>query len=260
MPAHLVVTGYFDESGSHSDSPVTLLAGYVGDARQWRKFEKRVTKLFSRYGVKKFHAVEIRNSQGDFSDWSVDKKLSFIDDLTHIANETLEKGCCAIITDADFKNCYSNFPFPAGVTKHSKYGLLVRSVVASAIDFVLSTQRWRDGPQPRLRIVLEAGHKNTGDASTLYSRFKERLDDFHQGALDDLTFKTKDECIPLAIADLLAYGAYLQETGGKTIGTPKTQPKSELSYRGNVIRVPLIPDSLRSIIQSDIAIFARKRR
>ena len=37
----VVITGYFDESGTHGSSPLSLMAGHVGDARQWRNFEKR---------------------------------------------------------------------------------------------------------------------------------------------------------------------------------------------------------------------------
>jgi hypothetical protein len=42
----MTLTGYFDESGTHAGSELMLMAGFVGDARQWRKFEKRAGKLF----------------------------------------------------------------------------------------------------------------------------------------------------------------------------------------------------------------------
>ena len=38
---------------------VSVMAGFVGDDRQWRKFEKRSGKLFKRYRIDIFHAVDV---------------------------------------------------------------------------------------------------------------------------------------------------------------------------------------------------------
>ena len=54
MNIFMILTGYFDESGTHAGSELTLMAGFVGDARQWRKFEKRAGKLFGRFRVRYF--------------------------------------------------------------------------------------------------------------------------------------------------------------------------------------------------------------
>ena len=52
----MVFTAYFDESGTHAGAKVSTMAGFVGTARQWRKFEKRAGRLFSRYGVDVYHS------------------------------------------------------------------------------------------------------------------------------------------------------------------------------------------------------------
>jgi hypothetical protein len=36
-----IFTAYLDESGTHQGTKVSVMAGFVGDERQWRKFEKR---------------------------------------------------------------------------------------------------------------------------------------------------------------------------------------------------------------------------
>jgi hypothetical protein len=92
MNIFMVLTGYFDESGTHAGSELTLMAGFVGDARQWRKFEKRAGKLFGRFRVDIFHAVDVRRSDKDFAGWSVDRKIEFFDEFQHIINETLQRG------------------------------------------------------------------------------------------------------------------------------------------------------------------------
>jgi hypothetical protein len=62
----VIFTGYFDKSGTHAGAGVSAIAGFIADARQWRKYEKRTAKLFSRYRVKTFHAIDVRRGHGDF--------------------------------------------------------------------------------------------------------------------------------------------------------------------------------------------------
>jgi len=53
----MIYTAYFDESGTHDGSELSGVAGFVGDARQWRKFEKRAGKVFSRSRVDVLHTI-----------------------------------------------------------------------------------------------------------------------------------------------------------------------------------------------------------
>jgi hypothetical protein len=53
-------TAYFDESGTHAGAELTAMAGFLGDRRQWQKFEKRTDKLFKRFRVDVFHAIDVR--------------------------------------------------------------------------------------------------------------------------------------------------------------------------------------------------------
>ena len=38
----LILTSYLEESGTHGGA-LSVMAGFLADARQWRKFEKRTT-------------------------------------------------------------------------------------------------------------------------------------------------------------------------------------------------------------------------
>jgi hypothetical protein len=37
----MIFTAYVDESGTHAGAELTGMAGFLGDRRQWQKFEKR---------------------------------------------------------------------------------------------------------------------------------------------------------------------------------------------------------------------------
>jgi len=256
----VILTAYFDESGTHKASPLSLMAGFIADARQWRKFEKRAAKLFRRYGVNVFHAIDLRRGDKDFRGWSVDNKITFMDEFQHIGNETLEVGFCSILRQDDYAAFYANKARAKKVIQDSKYGILFRASLASAIDAVLSVSRWSEGQPPRLYVVLESGHANSGDAVRLYEFFRSKLNDYQQGALSGIAFKSKSECLPLAIADLFAYNAYNKETGGKPIGIPKHAVKSDISFRSNLYRIPIEKETLEALYGQSVSEHREKHK
>jgi hypothetical protein len=167
----MILTGYFDESGVHKSSPITMMAGFVADARQWRSYEKRVTKLFRRFKVDIFHAIDVRRGDDCFAGWTVNKKMSFLDEFHHIINETTEIGFNSVITDEDYR-WYLALKRPANVRAHSKYAILVRASLSSAVDSAIRVERWATGSEPSLNVVLELGHKNSGEALDFYEQVR----------------------------------------------------------------------------------------
>jgi len=248
----MILTAYFDESGTHAGSKLSAMAGFVGDTRQWRKFEKRASKLFKRYRVDVFHTIDVRRTDKDFKGWKVDRKIEFLDEFQHIINETLESGVASFISDNDYQY-YLGLSWPKKTRRDSKYTLLFRACLSQIIDTVAHISNARE---PRLHIVLEAGHTNAEDAVRIYRWAQNRIS--QSRSLAGLTFDNKKNCLPLAAADLFAYTAWGAEVGQKPIGQPKKPTKSEASYRGNYFRVMLNRDSLDSLHEQAI-IFVNER-
>jgi Protein of unknown function (DUF3800) len=242
----MIFTAYFDESGTHAGAEWSAMAGFVGDARQWRKFEKRAAKLFKRYGVDMFHTIDVRRTDKDFEGWKVDRKIEFLDGFQHIINEILESGVASFIRADDY-GYYCSLNWPKRTRRDSKYALLFRGCLSQIIDTVGHIPQTRE---PRLRIVLESGHANAEDAARIYKWAQGRLD--QSRALAGLTFADKKNCLPLAAADLFAYTAWGQRVGQKPIGAAKKRIKSEASYRGNLCWVELNRDSLNSLHEQAI--------
>ena len=114
-----VFTAYFDESGTHAGAEVSAMAGFVGDKRQWRTFEKRASKLFKNFNVDIFHTIDVRRTDKDFAGWKVDRKIEFLDEFQHIINETLESGVAAFLRDDDYKY-YCGLPWPKTIRRDFK--------------------------------------------------------------------------------------------------------------------------------------------
>jgi hypothetical protein len=248
----MVLTAYFDESGTHAGSPLSGMAGFLGDARQWRKFEKRAGKLFDRFKVDIFHTIDVRRGDKDFAGWKVDRKIEFLDEFHHIVNETLESGVASFLKEDDYKH-YCGLAWPKRARREPKYTILLRACLAEAIDFVSHIPM---GLEPRLNVVLEDGHKNAGDAVRMY-KWVQELSGQHR-ALAALAFQNKRDCLPLAAADLFAYSAWGAEVGQKPIGAARKPTKSEASYRGNLTRVMITRGSLDDLHQQAVA-FANRR-
>jgi hypothetical protein len=251
----VILTAYFDESGTHGGSALSVMAGFIGDARQWRKFKKRTSKLFTRFGVDIFHTIDLKRTDKDFEGWKVDRKIEFLDEFQHVINETLERGFASILRQADY-DYYRNLYWPPKARKDSQYGLLCRASMSSAVDSALAVPRWRDGAEPRLKIVLESGHKNAPDAVRLYDFFRDRFKG-QSKALSELMFDSKESCLPLAAADLFAYSAYGNEVGARPLGTPRKPIKSEASYRGNLYRIVLERETLDALHEQACSISNR---
>src|SRR3990167_1536726 len=222
----MILTAYFDESGVHEGSELSLMAGFVGDARQWRKFEKRTSKLFKRFRVDVFHTIDVKRTDKDFQDWKVDKKIEFLDEFSHIINETLERGLAATLKNGDY-DYYRNLYWPKRARRDSSYALLCRACISAVLNSALEIPRWSaSSSEPRLNIVLESGHRNAPDALRVYNFFRERVGLRGQRALAGLTFAKKEDCLPLGAADLFAYSLFNLETSGKPIGASKKPIKS----------------------------------
>jgi Protein of unknown function (DUF3800) len=249
----MVLTAYLDESGTHAGAEVSAMAGFVGNARQWRKYEKRTAGLFKRYGVKVFHAIDVRRGHGDFKDWTVDRKIQFLDEFQQIINDTLESGVVSFIRDEDYKY-YSGLHWPKKTRRDSKYTIMFRACLAQIVDVVGHIPQAKE---PRLHVVLEDGHNNAEDAVRNYKWIRERVTQARR-ALAGLTFSNKKDCLPLAAADHFAYTAWGEKAGQRPLGIAKYPIKSEASYRSNMFWIDLNRDSLDSLHEQAI-MFANER-
>jgi hypothetical protein len=197
-----------------------------------------------------FHTVDVRRTDKDFSGWKVDRKIEFLDEFQHIINETLEAGYSAILSREDYKY-YQTLEWPRKARKDSQYTILCRACIAAAIETALRVPGWANRPkEPRLHIVLEAGHPNADDALRMYNTANQVMG--NSPAMAGLTFGRKGDSLPLAAADLFAYSAYTNEMGAKPIGIARKPTKSNLSYRGNLHHIRIGRQTLDDLYRQSV--------
>ena len=207
----LILTAYLDESGTHGVSPVTVMSGLFGSARQWEQFECRIAKIQKLYGFKIYHGKEFKAHTGEFGDWTARKYSDLIDDLTDIAGNDLAHGVSITLNNDQYQREYRAGPKPRKMILDSKYGLCFRFCLRNLIE-----EAWKRRPASKTRphkvhIVLERGHPNLGDADRIFAAEKKRLLERGFDILGTITSEEKEDCYPLMISDFLAHTSYVME-------------------------------------------------
>ena len=85
------LTGYFDEAGTHADSSVILVGGYVQSAQAWIPLEQEWKEVLKEEGLEGERAfyhttdVEANPPRGIYKDWTRAKADRLTDRLVPIA-------------------------------------------------------------------------------------------------------------------------------------------------------------------------------
>lgn len=67
----MILTAYFDESGTHGGSAVTVMGGIMANARQWTDFEAAFVGLKKKYGFEIFHTKKFKKRAAIFLDGQI---------------------------------------------------------------------------------------------------------------------------------------------------------------------------------------------
>jgi hypothetical protein len=238
----VIFTAYFDESDTHGPAPNVVIAGFVGTPHEWERFDRRLTKLQRRYGFSIFHSTEFKNRKGDFAGWSNDQSMALIDDLTALVRDKLAIGLACTLPYDRFMQEYKAPPIPKKMALDSQYGACFRGCLAHLVDFIQAR-----GPNTKINIVLEDGHKNVGDCVRIFSDLKKRFKHAGGDILGSITIEEKESCKPLMVADMLAHTRAMvnSRTADGTLPAGALQPFT--GSRGGLHFLEFAPDSLRDL-------------
>lgn len=216
----MFLTAYVDESGTHgADSPLTILAGHVAEAWQWRDFERRWAKILAKYGLTHVHAKDVRGRHGEFRGWSSEKQDAFVHEVHALMQRRTRYGFVVALRNEDYDRFYVAGERPRKVPLDTRYGLCFRQMLGW-----LSTRCYElfpDEKSIRLNIVMESGHINSGDVDRIFALFRRHAEERQRATVGTVTFADKKSAAGLQAADMFAYLFFREEQ----IGTPDHPPK-----------------------------------
>lgn len=205
----MVMTAYFDESGTHgAESPATIVAGFGATVAQWTGCEKRLLRLFRDFDVENFHAKDFRGTKNDFKGWDRSQKAKFNSRFLQIVDTQLAFGASAILASDNYKRFYRDRPFDRKARPDSEYGLCFRTALIQA---VMHSEPYAD--RWPLNVVMELGHKNHADALRVFEDVKAGVSLRFKPALGTISFAAKGDCLLLSVADSLAYSMFRVTAG-----------------------------------------------
>jgi hypothetical protein len=152
----VILTSYFDESGTHAGSSVTIMGGIMANRDQWLRYQVRLDRLRHRYGFRVFHAKEFKSLTGQFSGWSHEKCKAFLRDF-HATGADLMEGVTCAISNGAFQREYRGGEAPRKLRLDTKYGLCFRNclvhLTAEAVRRLGSSKRFGE---TAMHVVLRA--------------------------------------------------------------------------------------------------------
>ncbi|MBV8173824.1 MAG: DUF3800 domain-containing protein [Verrucomicrobia bacterium] len=196
-------TAYLDESGTH-DSPIMLMGGYLAKDIQWKKFDAEWKALLHSEGIRSAHGKDLLQGKKQFEGWSRQRRDGFVLKAHKIITNNLELGLTAIIRQDDYDSLYKGQPNPDKLREDTKYGILFRGCLL-LVELAVTGNKVPP-KDVALNIVMEGGHKNSGDVSRLFNLAKKEHLPGCEHVLGILTFGDKNS-YGLQAADLLIYAA-----------------------------------------------------
>jgi hypothetical protein len=213
----LILTAYFDESGTHAGSPATVLSGIMGTANQWAYFQSEMNKIKERHGFTVFHAKEFRARSGEFRRWPPPKAAALLQEMM-VASSKLMEAATIILTNEAYE-AYRAGEQHRRLRLDTQYALCFRYAL---LNFLVQTLKrlstHKRFGETRLNIVMESGHKHAGDAERVFHEMRKECAAIGLNLLDGITFSGKND--PLSIADYLAYGGLAMERAGRNEQRP----------------------------------------
>ena len=190
---------FIDEADSHTANVV--VAGYVAQVRQWRRFNKLWRKALKKRGLSFFHTQELWDSDGEFSTLSLQAKEALRIRLFEIADSNLLVGFTIRINEADFNRYYIGDNPRAH--RDSQYGLCLRwafCVLPEYVEALLGKE------VKNIHFILERGHRNFQDCQRIFEEIKDSNWEYAP-KLGTFSGGSKGEFPGLEAGDALATGS-----------------------------------------------------
>ncbi len=193
-----MLRGYFDDSGTHSESPVMCLAGYVGAEADWSSIEPQwidILRVVDSDNPPPFHMSDLLSQSGDFALTDKPRVNYIITQCSQIIGRhsvvpfysaVVQDDWDDAVTDAEF---LQRFPDP---------------LYLCFDDLVRQMAEWSRLKASGELIVPMFAHdsKRDKDFRSIYNAYG--ADDWYSSVLGPIAFGFPKQVVPLQCADLIS--------------------------------------------------------
>jgi hypothetical protein len=203
----LILTGYFDESGTHGAAEAISVAGYLSTPDRWVLFEQEWNQALADFGIAYFHMADFANgapaSKGKpgYDTWTPAQKEERFDRLAKIINDHILVSVGYSFSVPRYRAIFSAAAKRAG---GGAYGIAANCCFMEMAKFI----RESANPEAWVRYIFESGAQGTGEVLKNFQlnvRLPQQKEYYRTLAL---SFEDKRKFCPLQAADILAYELY----------------------------------------------------
>lgn len=203
MSAHLLrhidhivmLTAYFDESSSHLEAEVFVLAGLVSTVKQWRRLEAGWQRVLAREGLDDYHAVDCAHGTEAFKSWSRERRGAIHRQLVGL----IKKHVCWCTWTAIIRKEYIQFFRDEHHKAMDDLQYTLCATGCASLLLPLAT-----GRDERVVLVFERGGRGGARAAAmLHNVIDDGLADLYR--LDRISLVKRKGTPALQAADLHAY-------------------------------------------------------
>jgi len=203
----LILNGYFDGSGTHADSKVRTLCGFLGELSAWQDLIDRWMVVLGNpewpNRPRELHMFDCAHGLGDFDGWSYAQRLALVGD------------CVNVVTDSRIfavgSGAYTDIFSQIGIDNMI---LLESERLGQPLDLVFqycvqqiahwTKTEWKD---EKVGLIFDEDNKPEADTYLDHHRYY-KASAKYGAVLAGIGFDSSEQVLPLQAADLLAYGTY----------------------------------------------------
>jgi len=203
--------GYMDETGTHADSEVVGVAGYLATYERWTAFENEWNQAMHLYCVDDFHMGEFEGHWNEFADnnyWTPDIRERLISRVCQMCQEHSVFGVGCVISRDQYE---TDLPTDMQTDLRDPYYYCLYSCMSMLLNY-RNDDRLTNIKPINFLFDNKKGRFRLGNtmvtweafAQELYQRVKAGLDDTGE-VLGELSFGKRQDYPQIRAADLLVY-------------------------------------------------------
>jgi uncharacterized protein DUF3800 len=252
---------YFDESSDGKEEKIYVVAGFLGRFEQWSKIEWRWRERLDKYHIKYYHAVEAEFARKQFEKppYRTDHKANLNQeqfrlledaraDFLSVLTSGFVTGLSIGIPMAAF-NAVANTPETQEKFGNSPYYYCSHLAMRRALHGI----RFELGSKELIKFTFDRHEQHGPEMVRVHEEFRAR--DFYRSQIGTLDFGDKADCIPLQVADTLAYET--RKFFESRMGDPNAPERAELKklkHDRKVFTIDLCEEPcLQDHLQSDLS-------
>lgn len=194
-----VFSAYLDDSGTHDDSPLTIVGGIILSEQGSNDLQKAWRDTLIKYGVEVFHGADCDAGYGEFGSWPRQKSHELSLELATIVSSYATGIIAYGVKPKDFNTAWEELSLREIGIKNHVYRILLQLCFHKLGVFAHELPA-DDG----LEIFVEKGNKRASFINDLYQKVNDDRQARDILNIKQITFAGK-ESSPLQAADLLVH-------------------------------------------------------